>query len=29
MILFEAKAVTPLVKLPDATVEGRVQREMI
>jgi hypothetical protein len=29
MILFEANAVAPLVKLPDAAVEERVQREMI
>jgi len=27
MILFEANAVAPLVKLPDAAVEERVQRE--
>jgi hypothetical protein len=29
MILFEANAVAPLVKLPDGAVEERVQREMV
>ena len=29
MILFEANAVAPLVKLPDAAVEETVHREMV
>jgi hypothetical protein len=29
MILFEANAVAPLVNLPDAAVEERVQWEMV